>query len=220
MRRSSVGLVLAIAAIAAGCGHKGTVPVTAYATDGGDAVGQPDLAADSIAEGRAPDVGADREAGPVAAAATFVLTNTTDRSIYIQTSGLSGQEYWSVTQGGKRLPVNNTCAVCDCSECPSCSVCGRSLARVQEVKAGDHFQWTWDGRIWPSIANACRPNLNCEQEEVVAAGAALQIDVTYSFSFATDPSFGADDQFIGTVVVSSTAFTHPPAASVQVTASP
>src|SRR5258707_8199500 len=85
------------------------------------------------------------------------ISNSTGRSIYIQTTGFSGQDYWSVLQGGQRLPVDNTCEVCDCSGCPMCAVCGRAIAHVTEMMPGERHQWTWDGRIWQVVSNGCRP---------------------------------------------------------------
>jgi len=123
-------------------------------------------------------------------------------------------------QGGQRLPVDNTCELCDCGGCPMCAVCGRAIASVTEMMPGQQHQWTWDGRIWQVVTNGCRPDLSCERDVAVAAGAALDAHVTYSFTFAVDTTFGADDQFIGDPLTAATTFTHPPGAPVEITAMP
>jgi hypothetical protein len=205
MRAPAAGLILAVA-FAAACGSSGK-PVDLADADGNDAGADapPDTPIETSADAPSPLV-------------SFVFTNSTAHAIYIQTSGFSTQGYWSLVQGGTRLPVDNTCEVCDCRGCPSCAVCGRALARVTELAPGAQHRWTWDGRIWESVPNGCSATLACEQDQVIPAGAALGVTVTYSASFAVDTSFGADDQFIGTPLTATAAFTNAPGASIAITA--
>jgi hypothetical protein len=218
MVRFAVGAILVLSSVVAGCGSNAGPTGAADAGDARDTSvteEPPDLAPEGPV-----DAPADVEAGPSPIPATFVLTNGTTKSIYIQVSGLSGQGYWSLSQGGKRLTVSHTCEVCACSECPYCALCGRSLGRVKELKPGEQHQWSWDGRDWALITNTCQQHLECEQDQAVPRGAELQLDVTYSYSFAVDPSFGGDDQFIGAALVTAATFTHPPATAVELVAEP
>jgi hypothetical protein len=236
-RSRAGGLVVAVAiAIAAGCGSNGkaagaadagkgdggAVMLDGPADDGnrdGDAVadlsgheaagGPPDASDDAsddaLADGRSPRL-------------PFVFTNATGHAIYIQLSGFSGQAYWSLTEAGKRLPVDNTCETCDCSRCSSCAVCGRSLARVKELAPGAQHAWTWDGLIWELVPDGCRASQACEQDQVVPAGAALEVAVTYAASYAVDTSFGADDEFIGPALTATAAFTNAGGAVIEIRA--
>ena len=230
MRSSSAGLVVAVA-FAAACGGKTGRPADAGA-DGNRDLGPiasdapMDTASDAGSTADAPVVDGGTDA-PVLDAGTdapspgvsFVFTNSTGHTIYIQTSGFSTQGYWSLAEGGARLPVDNTCEVCDCSQCQTCPVCGRALARVEALAPGGPHRWTWDGRIWVPVPDGCGANIACDQDQVVPAGAALAVTVTYAASFTVDTSSGADDQFIGTPALTATvAFTNAPGASVEITA--
>jgi len=204
MRFRSAGLIFTVG-FAAACGSSpnGTGPRDA----GGDDAGPP-----------ATDAPADAPPDVPAPVVSFVFTNATTRSLYIQLFGFSGQAYWSLYQAGNHLPVDNTCETCDCRQCPSCAVCGRGLARVKEIAPGASHSWSWDGRIWEVVPNGCRANLACEQDQVIPTGAVLDLGVTYSSSFAVDTTFGADDEFIGPSLVSTATFTNAPGASVEITA--
>jgi hypothetical protein len=221
MRSPSVGLVIAVA-FAAGCGGAGkaVAPGDAGGSDGSDAgpfVDAPvfdaaDAPADAPADG--PADGPPDAPSPLV---SFVLTNSTGHSIYIQTSGFSTQGYWSLFENGLHLPVDNTCEICDCTQCQLCPVCGRALARVEEIPPGAQHRWTWDGRIWEPVPDGCGATVSCEQDQVIPAGATLDVGVTYSTSFVVDTSFGADDQFIGSPLTSTAAFTNAPGASIEIT---
>jgi len=231
MRFRSAGLIFTVG-FAAACGSSpnGTGPRDA----GGDDAGPP--ATDAPADGGGGDAPADVGGGDApgdvgggdapadappdvpAPVVSFVFTNATTRSLYIQLFGFSGQAYWSLYQAGNHLPVDNTCETCDCRQCPSCAVCGRGLARVKEIAPGASHFWSWDGRIWEVVPNGCRANLACEQDQVIPTGAVLDLGVTYSSSFAVDTTFGADDEFIGPSLVSTATFTNAPGASVEITA--
>jgi hypothetical protein len=226
MRSPLAGLVVAVA-LAAGCGGNSKA---VDASDGGPLA---DVAAGKGGDGDGHDGGATLADAPVSDAAdapadvpadahsplvSFVFTNSTSRSIYIQTSGFSTQGYWSLVQGGTRLPVDNMCETCDCTQCQLCPVCGRALARVEEIPPGAQHRWTWDGRIWEPVPNGCGANIACDEDEVVPAGAALGLTVTYATSFVVDTSFGADDQFIGAPLTTTVAFTNAPGASIEISA--
>jgi hypothetical protein len=214
MRSRSAGLIFTVVfAAACGSNSKGAGPRDA----GGNDAGPPatDAPADVAGGGDAP---VDAPVDVPAPAVSFVFTNATSRSLYIQISGFSGQAYWSLYQAGNHLPVDNTCETCDCRTCPSCAVCGRALARVKEIAPGASHSWSWDGRIWQVVPNGCSANLACEQDQVIPTGAVLDLGVTYSSSFAVDTTFGADDQFIGSPSVSTAAFTNAPGAFVAIIA--
>jgi hypothetical protein len=212
--------VVAIAfAAAAGCGGSvtGLTHVDAGSSDAASPGDAPALDAGDPPADVAPVDATEADVGAPPFPVSFVLTNATGRPIYIQTSGFSTQGYWSLGQAGRRLPVDNTCEICDCGACPSCAVCGRALARVTEIAPGAQHQWTWDGRIWEPVPDGCRASLACEQDQIVPAGAALAVAVTYSFSFAVDTTSGADDQFIGTPLTATAALAHGPGAAVSIT---
>jgi hypothetical protein len=226
MRFLSAGLVIAVV-FAGACSSDGKPHGPA---DGGDAG---PISTDAAADGTdsdADDAGSVADASVLDDAAgdapadgpsplvSFVFTNSTGHTIYIQAFGFSSQEYWALVQAGRSLPVNNTCEMCDCNWCQACAVCGRAIATVEELAPGAQQRWTWDGRIWETVPDGCRANLACEQDRTIPAGTALEAVVTYSASFAVNTSLGADDEFIGTPLTATTAFTYAPGASIEITA--
>lgn len=230
MRCPSAGLLIAVA-FAAGCGStRNTLgPVDAGGSDGDppadaalvDAGGSDSSDGGPLVDAPgfdAADAPGDGPADVPAPLVSFVFTNSTSRSIYIQISDFSTQGYWSLVEGGQRLPVDNTCETCDCSGCPSCAVCGRAIARVEELAPGAQHRWTWDRRIWERVSDGCRANLACEREQVIPVGAALEVAVTYSSSFAVDTSVGANDQFIGAPLTATATFTNALGVSIEITA--
>jgi len=160
------------------------------------------------------DVAASADAGPQPQPVAFSLRNETGKRIYIQSSGFSGQAYWQLSRDGMRLPANNTCEVCDCSE-TGCSVCGRGIAQVTAIEPGQSHPWQWDGRIWVRKEGLKGSGIPCEQDEAVLPGM-LTVQVTYSFTSRVDTQFGADDVFIGDPVGAQQMFIHPPPGPVEI----
>jgi hypothetical protein len=231
MRFPVAGLV--VVAFAAACSSGGGKADGSATADAGPIVDAPeDVSSDDAgdaANGDAEDAAAVDDApvldaadeGPADASSplvSFVFTNSTGHTIYIQLFGFSTQEYWSLVEGGNHLPVDNSCELCDCSRCPACAVCGRGIARVEALAPGAQHRWTWDTRIWEMVPAGCRADLACEQDRGIPAGAALEATVTYSASFAVNTSFGADDELIGPALTATVAFTNAPGASVEITA--
>lgn len=157
----------------------------------------------ALVEARPTDTAAvsDRPAGNADTAsgapipARFVLHNRTGRTIYIQSSGWSGQEFFALGRAGQSLPIDNTCELCDCNQCASCAVCGRAIAQVLPIAAGSSHEFAWDGRIWVVVPNACRAGLACEQEQRVPP-TPLTARLTYGESYRVDTQFGAGDELI------------------------
>ena len=222
---SPLARLIVVAGFALGCvsSRKLVGPADAGGSDAGpvptDApVDTDDRDVGPLTDASIPDASDAPADGPSSLLVHFVFTNSTDHTIYIQLFGWSGQAYWSLVEGSKRLPVDNTCETCDCSRCSSCAVCGRGIARVKELAPGAQHDWTWDRRIWEPVPDGCRVGLACEQDSVIAAGAALAATVTYSATFAVDTTFGADDELIGTPLTASATFTNGPGLTIAITA--
>jgi len=144
----------------------------------------------------------------------FRLVNAGSRTLYLQTSGMSGtQEFLALSRDGQAVRFTGDCAICECAGCPSCAVCGRALAKVSALEPGDVYDLGWDGMEWIVEERGCREDLDCERPQPLPAGE-LGVTVSYSDSFAIDTSFGAEDELIGPRLSVSQSYPHPSAEPV------
>jgi hypothetical protein len=137
---------------------------------------------------------------------TIRVRNDGTRMLYVQASGWSGQEVMSIVKPGGGAVRNDTCELCNCSTCPSCSVCGRAAAHVAEIMPGTWLDFPWDQTDWTVIENGCGSTLECEQPTLVAPGA-LTAQARYSDTFS--PPDMTQETYIGTAVTAQTEFMHP-----------
>lgn len=139
---------------------------------------------------------------------TIRVRNDGTRMLYVQASGWSGQEVTAIIKADGSGIGRDTCEICNCETCPSCAVCGRSIAQVAELAPGASLDFQWDQTDWSVIHDGCRPTLDCEQPALVPAGP-LTARARYSDSFTTTTQFGPMESFIGPAVTADTVFQHP-----------
>ena len=139
---------------------------------------------------------------------TIRVRNDGTRMLYVQASGWSGQEVTAISKPGGVAVGRDTCEVCNCLTCPSCAVCGRSLAQVAEILPGAWLDFSWDQTDWSVIEDGCRPTLACEQPVLVPPGP-LTAHADYSDTFTATTMFGAEESFIGPSIHAATEFQHP-----------
>lgn len=153
-----------------------------------------------------PDARADATDFTPPGEVTIRVRNDGARVLYVQASGWSGQEVTSILRPGGVRVRNDTCELCNCSTCPSCSVCGRAAAHVAEMMPGTWLDFPWDQTDWTVIQDGCRPTLECEQPTLVPAGP-LTARAVYSDSYS--PLDMTQETYIGTAVTAQTEFMHP-----------
>lgn len=70
-------------------------------------------------------------------------------------------------------PVSSTCSLCLCGACNDCSVCGLGTLAppiVAQVDRAQHFDWTWEGKLYPPIAKGCGLGWACQTQEPAPPG--------------------------------------------------
>ena len=146
---------------------------------------------------------------------TIRVRNDGQRALYVQASGWSGQEVTAILKLGGIAIGHDTCEICNCATCPSCAVCGRSIAHVAELLPGAALDFSWDQTDWSVIAEGCRPTLACEQPALVPSGP-LTARARYSDTFTTTTMYGPEESFIGPSITAEIVFDHPAADVVVV----
>lgn len=153
-----------------------------------------------------PDAPADAVLPPNSA--TIRVRNDGTRMLYVQASGWSGPEVITIVKPGGVAVGVDTCELCNCSTCPSCAVCGRSIARVAEIIPGTWLDFSWDQTDWSVVENGCRPTLACEQPTLLPPGP-LTVHADYSDTFTTTNMSGAGESFIGPSIGAEAGFQYP-----------
>lgn len=139
---------------------------------------------------------------------TIRVRNDGTRMLYVQASGWSGQAVTAISKPGGVTVGHDTCEICNCATCPSCAVCGRSLAVVAEIVPGAWLDFAWDQTDWSVLDDGCRPTLACEQPVLVPPGT-LTAHAAYSDTFTTTTMSGTDESYIGPILHAATEFQHP-----------
>lgn len=139
----------------------------------------------------------------------FQLVNASGRAVF-----LPSEDFWLLVRGPTTLRATANCGQCRCDACDNCAVCGRAIAKVQELAPGAKLSFSWDGRVWPIIEKGCS-HTSCQEAEPAARGP-IDLHVTYSFAHGIDAQQGVGDDVIGEPVRAKVAFSQPTSAPVVV----
>jgi hypothetical protein len=139
---------------------------------------------------------------------TFRIVNVGDRTLYLQAYGISGsQEFLALARDGVGISIEDSCGICNCSDCPSCDMCGRGRAAVRALAPGEVQELSWDGHAWVT-EDSCDEQSGCERPHRVSNGT-LDAAVTYSDSSSATTALGMEDELIGPPLTVSRSYRHP-----------
>lgn len=139
----------------------------------------------------------------------FQLVNSSGRPVFLQSEG-----FWLMVRGPTTLRATASCGQCRCDACDNCAVCGRAIAKVQELAPGAKLSFSWDGRLWPIMEKGCS-GISCQEAETAARGP-IDLHVTYSFAHGLDAQQGVGDDVIGEPVNAKVTFSQPTSGPVVV----